>query len=181
MPTVFLGLGSNIDPEQNLREAARMLRLREGTICFSSVYRTKAQGYGDQPDFLNAAARLETDDPPEVVKAELEAIERALGKAIPFRFGPRTIDLDLLLYGNMILPSAEEWRDVCVRWRDAPVGLLYVPHPRMHERRFVLEPLLELNNPEEHHPVLGRSWHELLGKCASQECAKTTLQWHTHA
>ena len=119
MSTIFLGLGSNIDPEANLKAAAKELRDIWPDIRFSHVYRSKAAEVTDQPDFLNAVAVIETDETPEKIASRLHTIEKILKKNPPFRFGPRTIDLDLLLYGDDTITTAK----------------LTVPHPRMHQRR----------------------------------------------
>lgn len=129
---ITIGIGSNIDAENNIREAAHMLRKVWSDARFSSVYQTVARDYEDQPDFLNAAATFQTDLKPREVLQRLQEIETLLGKAPPFKFGPRTIDLDLLLYDNLIV--------------DEPG--LHLPHPRMHQRRFVLEPLCDLLNEQ---------------------------------
>jgi 2-amino-4-hydroxy-6-hydroxymethyldihydropteridine diphosphokinase len=126
----YIGLGSNLgDREENLRGALE--RLNElGRVRVSSFRETEPVGVTDQPRFVNAAAELETDLSPQDLLARLLEIERDLGRdrARERRWGPRTIDLDLLLYGDQVL--------------DEP-GLT-VPHPRLDERRFVLEPLHEL-------------------------------------
>jgi 2-amino-4-hydroxy-6-hydroxymethyldihydropteridine diphosphokinase len=151
MSIVFLGLGSNIDPEDNLESAADLLKMEWSSIRFSHVYATAPRHITDQPEFLNAVARLETTDSPEEVRQKLDAMERQLGKNITERFGPRTIDLDILLYGNENVDTAE----------------LTIPHPRMKERRFVLEPLSEL---------LDEPWvHTCLQHVRTQECE--TLDW----
>ena len=128
---VFVGLGSNLgDRELNLRRA--LVRLEQlGSVRVSSFRETDPVGVTDQPKFLNAAAELATDlSPRELLKRLLE-IERELGRdrATERRWGPRVIDLDLLLFGEEAI--------------DEP-GLT-VPHPRLADRRFVLEPLCELN------------------------------------
>lgn len=110
----------------------------------------------DQEDFWNAAAKIETEKDPQEVLKELQKIEQALKKNPPYRFGPRTIDLDLLLYGEEIV--------------DEPA--LTLPHPRMEERRFVLEPLLELIDVNTAHPILKKSWRNLLKVTDDQECRK---------
>jgi 2-amino-4-hydroxy-6-hydroxymethyldihydropteridine diphosphokinase len=126
----FIGLGSNLgDREGNLRAAlARLTEL--GEVRASSFRETDPVGVTDQPKFLNAAAELSTDLPARDLLDALLAIERDLGRdrAREERWGPRTLDLDLLLYGDDVI--------------DEP-GLT-VPHPRLAERRFVLEPLHEL-------------------------------------
>jgi 2-amino-4-hydroxy-6-hydroxymethyldihydropteridine diphosphokinase len=126
----YIGLGANLgDREGNLR--ASLERLAElGPVRASSFRETDPVGVTDQPRFVNAAAELETDVSPQELLAELLEIEHELGRdrARERRWGPRTIDLDLLLYGDEVL--------------DEP-GLT-VPHPRLAERRFALEPLLEL-------------------------------------
>ena len=132
MKTAFVGIGANLgDREGTLRRALRLLDDRDGVTvaAVSSLRETPPVGYLDQPSFLNGAARLETElSPRELLRALLD-VERELGRdrsGPPFR--PRTVDLDLLHYDGVEL--------------DEP-GLV-VPHPRLHERRFVLEPLVEL-------------------------------------
>jgi 2-amino-4-hydroxy-6-hydroxymethyldihydropteridine diphosphokinase len=137
-----------------------LLRTYWPGIRFSSVYRTQAREFEEQPDFLNAVAMIETDQTPEEIHTGLAEIERKLGKAPPFRFGPRTIDLDLLLYGDLVLKEKT----------------LMIPHPRMHERRFVLQPLCELINPVSLHPALGTVWKELLQGTQEQEVRKISLE-----
>jgi 2-amino-4-hydroxy-6-hydroxymethyldihydropteridine diphosphokinase len=126
----YIGLGSNLgDREENL--LAALERLSELSLVRASSFReTDPVGVTDQPRFLNAAAELETDLSPRDLLVKLLEIERELGRdrAAETRWGPRTIDLDLLLYGDEVL--------------DEP-GLT-VPHPRLAERRFALEPLQEL-------------------------------------
>jgi 2-amino-4-hydroxy-6-hydroxymethyldihydropteridine diphosphokinase len=125
----FVGLGSNLgDREAALRGALELLG--EDVLAVSSFRETDPVGYLDQPPFLNAAAALETGLAPLALLERLLEVERELGRTRDGpRFGPRTIDLDLLLYEDHVI--------------DEP-GLV-VPHPRMAERRFVLEPLAELD------------------------------------
>jgi 2-amino-4-hydroxy-6-hydroxymethyldihydropteridine diphosphokinase len=129
----YVGLGSNLgDRADTLCRALELLDAEPeiAVVAISSFRETDPVGYLEQPPFLNAAAAVETDLRPRDLLDRLLAVERALGRvrAGP-RFGPRTIDLDLLLYGDESL--------------DEP-GLA-VPHPRLHERRFALEPLAELD------------------------------------
>lgn len=149
----YVGLGANLgDPRRQLEQALRELdelpdtRLRTR----SSLYRSAPVGHAGQPDFVNAVAELETCLPATALLAELRAIEARHGRTRSFANAPRTLDLDLLLFG-------EE--------RIAVPGLT-VPHPRMHERAFVLMPLVEIA-PEAVIPGRGRA-SDLLERCASQ-------------
>jgi 2-amino-4-hydroxy-6-hydroxymethyldihydropteridine diphosphokinase len=134
MTRAYVGLGANLgDREATIRTALALLAA-EGDIeveAVSSLRETDPVGYEDQPRFLNGAAALRTELAPRALLDRLQDVERRLGRdrSGP-RFGPRTIDLDLLVYG-----SAEI---------DEPG--LRIPHPRLHERRFVLEPLAELDD-----------------------------------
>ncbi|TSC97516.1 MAG: 2-amino-4-hydroxy-6-hydroxymethyldihydropteridine pyrophosphokinase [Candidatus Peregrinibacteria bacterium Greene1014_49] len=159
---ILLALGSNISPQSNLQKAAAMLRKHFPDIRFSSVYRSAAREVENQDDFLNAVAATETQQSPEEILSILQSIEQALGKSPPYRFGPRTIDLDLLLHGNksQIINRKSQ---------------IVLPHPRMHERRFVLEPLCALIDLNTKHPLLHVSWKELLEKTLDQECALTDI------
>jgi len=148
-----IALGSNLpsrfgDPAANLREALRRLVDLGEVTAVSSFRETEPVGYTDQPRFVNAAALLETDLSPLDLLHGLLGIEQAMGRVraadTPPK-GPRIIDLDLLLYGELILNDPE----------------LILPHPALHERRFVLEPLAEIA-PEMQHPILHRSINELL-------------------
>jgi 2-amino-4-hydroxy-6-hydroxymethyldihydropteridine diphosphokinase len=129
----YIGLGSNLgDRRAQLDEALRRLETDPAVaiVAVSSFRDTDPVGVVDQPRFLNAAAALDTSLPPRELLDRLLAVERALGRdRSGERWGPRTVDLDLLLYGDLAL--------------DEP-GLT-VPHPRLDERRFVLEPLVELD------------------------------------
>jgi 2-amino-4-hydroxy-6-hydroxymethyldihydropteridine diphosphokinase len=131
--TSYIGLGSNLgDREAFLRRALERLRAEPqiDVTAVSSVRETDPVGLVDQPRFLNAVARIETDLAPRDLLDRMLAAERALGRRRDGpRFGPRTIDLDLLVYGDEEI---------------AEPGLI-VPHPRLAERRFVLEPLHELD------------------------------------
>jgi 2-amino-4-hydroxy-6-hydroxymethyldihydropteridine diphosphokinase len=128
---VFLGLGSNLaEPAQQLHRAvAQIARLDGVTVTgVSSLYASAPVGYADQPRFLNAVLRVATRLAPAALLAALQAIEEDQGRTRDFRNAPRTLDLDILLYGQ--------------RRQDDPA--LTLPHPRCHERAFVLRPLLEL-------------------------------------
>jgi 2-amino-4-hydroxy-6-hydroxymethyldihydropteridine diphosphokinase len=134
MARAFVGIGSNLGDSHGLIAAAlELLGAEDGVevVAVSTLRETDPVGYEDQPRFVNGAAELETELGPRDLLATLLAIERLLGRVRGEgrRFGPRTIDLDLLLYGQETL--------------DEPG--LEVPHPRLHERRFALEPLAELD------------------------------------
>ncbi len=159
MTNACIGIGSNIHPEENLREAARRLRARWPGIRFSSVYASPAAEVEDQPDFLNAVARIETTETPDNITEYLRTIEQERKKKPPYRFGPRTIDLDLLLYGDEVKDSET----------------LTLPHPRMSKRRFVLLPLTELVDPDTQHPTLRKSWKALLAATEDQVCERVAL------
>jgi 2-amino-4-hydroxy-6-hydroxymethyldihydropteridine diphosphokinase len=126
----YVGLGANLgDPGETLREAlAALAALPDSSVqACSSFYRT-APVDATGPDFLNAVVRLETRLAPQALLAALQRIEQAHGRQRPYRNAPRTLDLDLLLYG-----------DACIA-----TPTLTVPHPRLHERAFVLRPLAEI-------------------------------------
>jgi 2-amino-4-hydroxy-6-hydroxymethyldihydropteridine diphosphokinase len=124
-----VALGSNIgEPSENLDLAIALLREATEVVAVSSYYKTKPVGYLDQPDFLNAVCLVESDLPAMDLLKMLHGIEKVMGRERSIQWGPRTIDLDLIQYGAL-LSSAEE---------------LKLPHPRAHERKFVLEPWLEI-------------------------------------
>ena len=131
MTLAFVGIGSNLDdPRAQVLRAFKALEALPHTrlVKKSSLYRSAPVGYATQPDFVNAVAQLETGLPAERLLAELQAIELRHGRSRSFANAPRTLDLDLLLYGAAQLKTAT----------------LQVPHPRMRERAFVLKPLLEI-------------------------------------
>jgi len=151
MPTVYLGLGANLgDRRANLEAALEALRAHPAIRVHevSTLIETApVGGPPGQPPYLNGAARIETDLAPEALLAELQGIERRLGRGGGPRWGPRPVDLDILLYGDLVL--------------DAP-GLI-IPHLGLVERRFVLEPLAEIA-PGARDPVSGLSVRELLAR-----------------
>lgn len=128
---VFIALGANMSqPAKQIRRAIALVCLLPETrlLKTSSFYSTAPQGYADQPDFINAVIEISTGLSPQGLLESLLAIESALGRERKFINGPRMIDLDLLLYGDETIHKSE----------------LHVPHPRMHERAFVLTPLTEI-------------------------------------
>jgi 2-amino-4-hydroxy-6-hydroxymethyldihydropteridine diphosphokinase len=154
----FVGLGANIgDPAKQIGGALAALRGLPGTRVAraSSLWRSAPVGYAAQPEFLNAVAEIETEQDARALLGELLAIERRFGRERTFANAPRTLDLDLLLYGDRVLSEQG----------------LEVPHPRMHERAFVLAPLVEIA-PEIEIPGKGKA-ATLLARCKDQKIQKT--------
>jgi len=125
----IVALGSNVGvPKANLDLALALLREATDVKKVSSYYATKPVGYTDQPDFLNAVCIIESDLPAISLLNMLHGIEKAMGRERLIKWGPRTIDLDLIQYGDLISKADETT----------------LPHPRAHERKFVLEPWHEI-------------------------------------
>jgi len=127
----FVGLGANLgEPQRQVQQAFRELDAIAHTrvVRTSSLYRSEPLGFADQPRFVNAVAQVETGLPAGRLLAELQAVEARHGRSRSFANAPRTLDLDLLIFGNERIAAQD----------------LVVPHPRMHERAFVLRPLLEI-------------------------------------
>ena len=150
MTKVYAGLGSNLgNKRENIIKAIDRLDACEG-ICVkekSAFFNTTPVGGPLQPDYVNCAIGMETEIEPQVLLEEFKKIEIGLGRKPGVRWGPRVVDLDILLYGNRIVDEHN----------------LKMPHERMHERAFVLEPLCEIS-PDIKHPVSGISISELLEK-----------------
>ena len=131
MTTAYVGLGANLGSrEETLRRAVELVGEADGVevVALSQLRETEPVGVVDQPPFLNGAVAVETTLEPRELLDLLLGIERSLGRVREERWGPRTVDLDLLVYGDDVV--------------DEPG--LRVPHPHLHERRFALEPLVEL-------------------------------------
>lgn len=144
--TVYLSLGSNVgDREVNLRTAIEKLARLGEVLAVSSFYETEPMEFTAQPWFLNCAVALRTELMPKLLLSKTLAIEQQMGRRRSQPKGPRTIDIDILLFGNSVIHTPQ----------------LDVPHVAMHERRFVLEPLAEIA-PEVRHPVFKRTMRELL-------------------
>jgi 2-amino-4-hydroxy-6-hydroxymethyldihydropteridine diphosphokinase len=157
LKTAYLSLGSNVgDRHENLRKALELLEAAGARVVRrSSLYETEPQDLKNQPWFLNAVAEVQTALFPMQLLARIHRVERQLGRKRTVPKGPRTIDIDILLYGNSIVETVE----------------LQIPHPRFSERRFVLEPLLEIA-PDLRHPVSRRPIRELLAATAGQVVRK---------
>lgn len=150
--SVAIALGSNLgDRERNLREAIASLAPILSDLSVSTFRETSPVGVGDQASFLNAAATGRTDLPPDQLLAALLEIEHRLGRERPYPGAPRTLDLDLILYGDAEIAQSS----------------LTVPHPRFRQRQFVLEPLAEIaaNWVD---PTSGQTVGELLTLCISR-------------
>lgn len=147
MPPAYIGLGSNLgDREANLARTREMLGEAGGVIITgeSGVEETDPVDYLDQPPFLNQVLRIRTDIAPMALLELLQGIERSLGRIRDVPKGPRTIDLDILLYGDSIIDTE----------------ILKIPHPQIRNRRFVLRQLLEIE-PELRDPVTGAHYREV--------------------
>jgi len=143
--TVYLSLGSNVgDREAQLRDALFRLSAVGRVIALSSFYETEPVEFTQQPWFLNCAVAIETSSTPQQLMAAILRIEEEMGRQRRQKKGPRSIDIDILLFGREIMESKE----------------LTIPHPAMHQRRFVLEPLAEIA-PEALHPLLNKTIREL--------------------
>ena len=148
---VYLGLGSNLgDRARHLREALAALRALLDIEAVSRVYESEPVGYRNQSDFWNLVLRARTRRDPLELFGQIKQIEQALGRTETFRNAPRIIDIDLLSYNDIVLQTE----------------VLELPHPRMHERTFVLYPLAELE-PEFRHPALKQSVHDLIAALPS--------------
>jgi 2-amino-4-hydroxy-6-hydroxymethyldihydropteridine diphosphokinase len=162
METIYLGLGSNVgDRLTYLVKAVLALRKLERTTLshWSGVYETEPVGVKEQDDFLNMAVEAATDLNPGELYHHLKEIEMQLGRKEQQRWGPREIDIDLLLYGDRIIKNE----------------ILIIPHPEMHLRKFVLIPVHELA-PEAVHPVFHRTIGNLLSGCSDNNCVGKSVE-----
>ena len=159
---VFLGLGSNMgEREKFLNRAIAELKKAQNTkiVWASSVYETDPVGKTDQPKFLNAALEVETALEPRELFAEAKSVEQRLGRTMSERWGPREIDIDVLLYDGLVFSD------------DA----VTVPHPEMERRKFVLVPLKEIA-PDLVHPISGMTMEELVAAC--KDAGRVVQSYH---
>lgn len=141
----YLSLGSNLgDRRANLEMAIQRLDVLGKVVAVSSFYETEPVEFTAQPWFLNCAVKLDTEKMPRQLMAGILEIEQAMGRQRKQQKGPRNIDIDILLFANSVVETKG----------------LTIPHPSLHERRFVLEPLAEIA-PEVRHPVFKRTIREL--------------------
>ncbi|MGM0847015.1 MAG: 2-amino-4-hydroxy-6-hydroxymethyldihydropteridine diphosphokinase [Bacillota bacterium] len=153
--TAYLSLGSNVgDREQYLQEAIKLLNDHHDIAVTrtSSIYETDPVGFTEQGEFLNLVLEIQTSLPPQTLLNQCLQVEKDLGREREFRWGPRIIDLDILLYNQENIETEE----------------LIVPHPRMHERAFVLVPLLELSQTIKH-PEFNTPMKALLDEIPDKE------------
>jgi 2-amino-4-hydroxy-6-hydroxymethyldihydropteridine diphosphokinase len=160
---VYLSLGSNLgDRAAHLNEAIARLEALGKVEAVSSFYETEPVEMTAQPWFLNCAVKLDTEKMPRQLLANVLALEQEMGRRRRQKKGPRTIDIDILLFGTSIVETQ---------------GLV-IPHPRLHERRFVLEPLAEIA-PEVRHPVFMRTIRELRDRLPPGQAVKRRLVFST--
>ncbi|MBL6995162.1 2-amino-4-hydroxy-6-hydroxymethyldihydropteridine diphosphokinase [Desulfobacula sp.] len=159
---VYLSIGSNIgDKKKNLNDATAILNRHDkiDVVDVSSFYKTEPQNFTDQDWFVNAALKIRTALTPEDLIAVIKTLEKDLDKdGKPFRFGPRIIDIDIIYFDNLVLKTRH----------------LEIPHPRMHERCFVLIPICDIG-AHTIHPVLNLRSDDLLKKIEKQETQKVIL------
>jgi 2-amino-4-hydroxy-6-hydroxymethyldihydropteridine diphosphokinase len=157
LTTVYLSLGSNLgDREANLRQARERFNASElHLLRESSIYETEPRDVPDQPWFLNQVVEVETSLLARELLQRLQSIESEMGRRRTAPKGPRLIDLDILLAGNAVVNTPD----------------LEIPHPRLAERRFVLEPLAELS-PELRHPRTGQTVREMLTRVTGQTVSR---------
>jgi 2-amino-4-hydroxy-6-hydroxymethyldihydropteridine diphosphokinase len=148
---VYLGIGSNLgERRKNIEEAISLLMESDSIRVkkISSLIETEPEGVREQPFFLNGVVEIETELSPSLLLKCLKSIEKELGRKDTKRWGPRIIDLDILLYGDLIIADDN----------------LKIPHPLLTERNFVLTPLREIA-PDAIHPVLGKKIQAISQKC----------------
>jgi len=147
--TVYLALGSNLDNRlANLKQAIASLPPQMEVKAKSRVYETPPWGYTDQPMFLNQVVRAETYLEPEPLLKHIKRLEVAMGRRATFHNGPRLIDIDILFYDDLVLETP---------------GLV-IPHPHLHERGFVLLPMMDIA-PDLVHPIKKKSIQEMVALC----------------
>ncbi|MBI3026752.1 2-amino-4-hydroxy-6-hydroxymethyldihydropteridine diphosphokinase [Candidatus Woesearchaeota archaeon] len=156
MADAFIGVGSNLGNKlENIRKAMSLIKERCKILKISHLYKTEPVGFKSQQWFLNCAAKAQTSLKPKELLEFLLSIEKKLGRVRTIRYGPRTIDLDILFYDDMIIREDN----------------LVVPHPRLHERLFVLVPLKDIC-PDFIHPALNKTISELCSSASNSKVSK---------
>ncbi|OGW37499.1 MAG: 2-amino-4-hydroxy-6-hydroxymethyldihydropteridine diphosphokinase [Nitrospirae bacterium GWD2_57_9] len=146
--TAYIGIGSNVgDKKANCLKAVELLKQAGNVLALSALYYTEPVGYHEQEDFINAVAAFETERSPRELLDLCLRIEDMLGRKRTVRWGPRTIDLDILLYGDVVVNLPD----------------LVIPHPLMATRKFVLVPLAEIA-PQAAHPLVKKNASKLLSE-----------------
>ncbi len=146
MPVAFIGLGSNLgDRIGSIQKAIGEISKLGDISALSSLYETEPVGVEDQPDFINCVIKLEANLSPYDLLVSLQSVEKKLGRERREKWEPRTIDLDIIFYNNLVIETPS----------------LIIPHPRAHLRRFVLEPLCEIA-PDFIHPTLNITVSKIL-------------------
>lgn len=159
--TVYLALGANLGSRRNsMREALQSLAPQVKILAQSRLYETAPAYVLDQPIFLNMVIRAHTALPPAELLAYLKQLENKIGRAKTIRYGPREIDLDIIFYNDVILETPA----------------LKIPHPRMHERGFVLRPLADIA-PDLRHPVLKKTISQLLAALPEDDGILAITDW----
>ena len=157
----YVGLGANLgNPRETFEKALDLISEFGDVIAVSRLYRSSPFGFSDQPDFVNAVAKVITALPSQDILRKLRAAENSLGKKVIRANGPRVIDLDLLLYGNQVVDAEG----------------LTIPHPGIPERDFVLAPLIDLA-PDLCHPVTGKSFREMLAELKEPFVSSPPENW----
>jgi 2-amino-4-hydroxy-6-hydroxymethyldihydropteridine diphosphokinase len=150
MTEVFIGIGSNLgDRQANIISAVKTLSHHAKIKQTSSLFETAPEGFINQPDFLNCVVSIETDVKPMPLLRLLRKTEKGLGRQESFRNAPRPIDLDILFYGDQLINQKG----------------MEIPHPRLHERAFVLVPMVQIA-PQFVHPALHKTMQQLLSELA---------------
>lgn len=145
---IYLGLGTNLgDRSANLQAAIEALSPKIQVLAQSPIYQTPPWGYTEQADFLNLVLFAETSLRPRQLLRYVKGIEKQVGRTATFRWGPREIDIDILFFDDLVFDSRK----------------LTIPHPRVHERAFMLVPLADLD-PDLRHPVSGKTVQEQLAE-----------------
>ena len=153
---VYLALGSNLDNRlANLKQAVAALSPQMEVKAKSHVYETPPSGYEEQPKFLNQVIKVKTYLEPELLLKHIKRLEVTLGRKTSFQNGPRLIDIDILFYDDLVLDTSS----------------LVIPHPRLHERGFVLMPLMDID-PDLVHPVNKKSVREMIALSDTQGIEK---------